>query len=106
MPFFEYAKIGIPLLIACSIFLYFFGSKLIADREGNTQSDSQMDYSQIPAWHRNLTLAVFILAIAGMVATDYIKFLPPMHIIACCAAIVLVFAGVLTQRKLLILLKR
>lgn len=49
MPFFEYAKIGIPLLIACSIFLYFFGSKLIADRDGNTQSDSQMDYSQIPA---------------------------------------------------------
>ncbi|HCC3285792.1 TPA: SLC13/DASS family transporter [Salmonella enterica] len=99
VPFFEYAKIGIPLLIACSIFLYFFGSKLIADREGNTQSDSQMDYSQIPAWHRNLTLAVFILAIAGMVATDYIKFLPPMHIIACCAAIVLVFAGVLTQKE-------
>ncbi len=33
VPFFEYAKIGIPLLIACSIFLYFFGSKLIADRE-------------------------------------------------------------------------
>ncbi|WP_256861220.1 SLC13 family permease, partial [Salmonella enterica] len=27
VPFFEYAKIGIPLLIACSIFLYFFGSK-------------------------------------------------------------------------------
>ncbi len=76
MPFFEYAKIGIPLLIACSIFLYFFGSKLIADRDGNTQSDSQMDYSQIPARHRNLTLAVFILSIAGMVATDYIKFLP------------------------------
>lgn len=66
---------------------------------GNTQSDSQMDYSQIPAWHRNLTLAVFILSIAGMVATDYIKFLPPMHIIACCAAIVLVFAGVLTQKE-------
>lgn len=86
-------------LIACSIFLYFFGSKLIADRDGNTQSDSQMDYSQIPAWHRNLTLAVFILSIAGMVATDYIKFLPPMHIIACCAAIVLVFAGVLTQKE-------
>ncbi|WP_410003581.1 SLC13 family permease, partial [Salmonella enterica] len=37
--------------------------------------------------------------IAGMVATDYIKFLPPMHIIACCSAIVLVFAGVLTQKE-------
>ncbi|MCS5807832.1 hypothetical protein LNO89_08085 [Klebsiella pneumoniae subsp. pneumoniae] len=35
-----------------------------------------------PEWHKLLTLIVFVLAILGMVATDYVKFLPPIHIIA------------------------
>ncbi|MDH8195940.1 SLC13/DASS family transporter, partial [Klebsiella pneumoniae] len=72
--------------IACALLLFFFGSRLIPDRDGHEQSDVQMDYSHIPEWHKLLTLIVFVLAILGMVATDYVKFLPPIHIIACCAA--------------------
>lgn len=99
VPFFEYAQIGIPLMIACALLLFFFGSRLIPDRDGHEQSDVQMDYSHIPEWHKLLTLIVFVLAILGMVATDYVKFLPPIHIIACCAAIVLVLTGVLNQKE-------
>ena len=99
VPFFEYAKIGIPLMIACALLLFFFGSRLIPDRDGHEQSDVQMDYSHIPEWHKLLTLIVFVLAILGMVATDYVKLLPPIHIIACCAAIVLVLTGVLNQKE-------
>lgn len=99
VPFFEYAKIGIPLMIACALLLFFFGSRLIPDRDGHEQSDVQMDYSHIPEWHKLLTLIVFVLAILGMVATDYVKFLPPIHIIACCATIVLVLTGVLNQKE-------
>lgn len=99
VPFFDYAKIGIPLMIACALLLFFFGSRLIPDRDGHEQSDVQMDYSHIPEWHKLLTLIVFVLAILGMVATDYVKFLPPIHIIACCAAIVLVLTGVLNQKE-------
>ncbi|HCI6677872.1 TPA: SLC13/DASS family transporter [Klebsiella pneumoniae] len=99
VPFFEYAKIGIPLMIACALLLFFFGSRLIPDRDGHEQSDVQMDYSHISEWHKLLTLIVFVLAILGMVATDYVKFLPPIHIIACCAAIVLVLTGVLNQKE-------
>ena len=99
VPFFEYAKIGIPLMIACALLLFFFGSRLIPDRDGHEQSDVQMDYSHIPEWHKLLTLIVFVLAILRMVATDYVKFLPPIHIIACCAAIVLVLTGVLNQKE-------
>ncbi|HHB7146085.1 SLC13 family permease [Klebsiella pneumoniae] len=99
VPFFEYAKIGIPLMIACALLLFFFGFRLIPDRDGHEQSDVQMDYSHIPEWHKLLTLIVFVLAILGMVATDYVKFLPPIHIIACCAAIVLVLTGVLNQKE-------
>lgn len=97
--FFEYAKIGVPLLAATAIFLYFFGSKLIPDREGGSLTTEEFDYSDIPSWHGKLTLAVLVLTIAGLVASDYVAFLPPMHIIACCAAIVLVLSGVLTQKE-------
>lgn len=86
-------------MIACALLLFFFGSVLIPDRDGHEQSDVQMDYSHIPEWHKLLTLIVFVLAILGMVATDYVKFLPPIHIIACCAAIVLVLTGVLNQKE-------
>jgi len=98
--FFEPAKIGIPLLAATAIFLYFFGSKLIPDREAGSLSSGsdENDYSDIPSWHRTLTLIVFVLAITGMVLADYISFLPPMHITSSCAAIVIVLAGVLTQK--------
>ena len=90
--FFEYAKIGIPMLIVVAIFLFFFGSKLINDREAGNETLQEPDYSSVPKWHGTLT-------IAGMVLTDYVDFLPPMHVTACCGAIVLVLFGVLSQKE-------
>lgn len=97
--FFEYAKIGIPLLIATALVLYFFGSKLIPDRDAGTYKTEKLDYSDIPKWQPIFTAVVFVIAIAGMVATDFLNFLPPIHIIACAAAILLVLSGVLTQKE-------
>lgn len=97
--FFEYAKIGIPMLIVVAIFLFFFGSKLINDREAGNETLQELDYSSVPKWHGTLTIVVLVLTIAGMVLTDYVDFLPPMHVTACCGAIVLVLFGVLSQKE-------
>lgn len=97
--FFEYAKIGIPMLIVVAIFLFFFGSKLINDREAGDETLENPDYSDIPKWHGVLTIVVLIATIIGMVLTDYVEFLPPMHVTACCGAIVLVLFGVLSQKE-------
>lgn len=97
--FFEYAKIGIPMLIVVAIFLFFFGSKLINDREAGNETLQEPDYSSVPKWHGTLTIVVLVLTIAGMVLTDYVDFLPPMHVTACCGAIVLVLFGVLSQKE-------
>ncbi len=97
--FFEYAKIGIPMLIIVAIFLFFFGSKLITDRDAGNEALQNPDYSNIPKWHSILTILVLVATVICMIVTDYIDILPPMHIIACCGAIVLVFAGVLTQKE-------
>ena len=97
--FFEYAKIGIPMLIVVAIFLFFFGSKLINDREVGNETLQEPDYSSVPKWHGTLTIVVLVLTIAGMVLTDYVDFPPPMHVTACCGAIVLVLFGVLSQKE-------
>lgn len=97
--FFEYAKIGIPMLIVVAVFLALFGSKLINDRDAGDATEEAPDYSSIPKWHGILTVVVLILTVVGMVLTDYVDFLPPMHITACCGAIVLVLFGVLSQKE-------
>ena len=90
--FFEYAKIGIPMLIVVAIFLFFFGSKLINDREAGNETLQEPDYSSVRKWDGTLTIVVLVL-------TDYVDFLPPMHVTACCGAIVLVLFGVLSQKE-------
>lgn len=97
--FFEYAKIGIPMLIAVAILFYFLGDKLINNRESGRKMGESQDYSDIPKWKRTFTLVVMVLTIIGMVAKDYLAFLPPIHITACCGAVVLVLAGVLTEKE-------
>lgn len=97
--FFEYAKIGIPMLLAVGVLFYFFGDKLINDREAEDKKSAAQDYSNIPKWQREFTLVVMVLTIIGMVAKDYVSFLPPIHITACCGAAVLVLAGVLSQKE-------
>lgn len=97
--FFEYAKLGIPLLAVSTLVLFLFGDKLIPDREAGTGIEQKTDYSDVPAWKGNVTLAVLIIAIVGMVLTDYLDFLPPLHVIATVAALVLVISGVLTQKE-------
>lgn len=97
--FFEYAKIGIPMLIVVAVFLFFFGPKLINDREAGNETLQNPDYSNVPKWHGVLTIIVLVLTVLGMVLTDYVDFLPPMHVTACCGAIVLVLFGVLSQKE-------
>lgn len=97
--FFEYAKIGIPMLIVVAAFLAMFGPKLINDRDAGDTTEDAPDYSNIPKWYGILTVAVLILTVAGMVLTDYLDFLPPMHVTACCGAIVIVLCGVLSQKE-------
>lgn len=97
--FFEYAKLGIPMLAAVAVLFYFFGDRFIANREAGRTMQTSQDYSSIPGWKRTLTLVVMILTIAGMVAKDYLSFLPPIHVTACCGAVILVLFRVLTEKE-------
>lgn len=97
--FFEYAKIGIPMLIAVAVLYFFMGDKLIADRDAGESVPDNLDYSKVPKWQRTTTLVVMILTIIGMVLRDYLDFLPPIHVTACCGAVILVASGILSEKE-------
>lgn len=44
--------------------------------------------------YAKIGIPMLILTVAGMVLTDYLDFLPPMHVIACCGAVVIVLCEV------------
>ena len=108
--FFEYAGVGIPLLIAAAVFYALVGPKLLPAKGemdwilGRGDSTSRPACGRavgasLPAWKGWFTVAVLLVTVGAMIGADYLKCLPPMHISACVGAIVVVLFGVLTQKE-------
>ena len=98
--FFEYAKIGIPLLLATALFYALLAPKLIPERESAlAEKYAGAKASARPTWQGVFTLTTLLVTVAAMIAADYFKFLPPMHVTACVGAAAVVLAGVLTQKE-------
>ena len=99
--FFEYAGVGIPLLIAAAVFYALVGPKLVPAKETahTAESDSKAMPSATQGWKGWFTVVVLLGTVAAMIAADYFKCLPPMHITACVGAIAVVLFRVLTQKE-------
>jgi len=97
--FFEYAKAGLPLLLAGAVFLSLFGSRLIPDRPSDAAARYAPRTEGGVGWKGWLTMFVLVTTVVAMVATDFCPALPPMHLIACVGAGVLVLFRVLTQKE-------
>ncbi|MFI8480336.1 SLC13 family permease [Pseudomonas sp. NPDC078700] len=98
--FFEYAKIGLPLLVCGIIYFAFFGYRLLPEANGSdsrTAEHASPDFSMVPKWKQVTSLVVMIGTILGMVFESVIGI--PLHITACIGAAVLVLVGVLTERQ-------
>lgn len=96
--FFEYAKIGIPLLIAVAVFYALWGPKLLPRRD-SAEADKYAVPSAKTDWRGWFTLATLLMTVAAMIAADYVKFLPPMHITACVGAMAVVLFRVINQKE-------
>ena len=99
--FFEYAGVGIPLLIAAAVFYALVGPKLVPAKETacTAESDSKTTPDATQGWKGWFTVVVLLGTVAAMIAADYFKCLPPMHITACVGAIAVVLFRVLTQKE-------
>lgn len=98
--FFEYAKVGLPMLVVGIIFFATIGYKLLPNRsntEGDTAFDEEIDYSHVPKWKQNLALIVLVLTILAMIFEDKIGI--NLSISGCIGALVLVLTGVITEKQ-------
>lgn len=98
--FFEYAKIGLPLLAGGIIYFAFFGHRLLPAGSSKAiagETEVTRDFSSVPKWKQVISLMVMVATILGMVFESAIGI--PLHITACVGAAFLVLVGVLTEKQ-------
>ena len=101
--FFEYAIVGLPILIAGIIFYATIGFKLLPnhDTAGNDDSvfDDVQDFSQVPKWKKVLSLVILIVTLVGMIFEDQIGI--KLCVTGCLGAILLILTGVISEKNAL-----
>ncbi|MDU4315282.1 MAG: SLC13 family permease, partial [Klebsiella michiganensis] len=68
--FFEYAKVGLPMLVCGMIYFLTIGYKFLPNHPNSGEVGSigqQRDYSHVPRWKQILSLLVLIATILGMI---------------------------------------
>ena len=99
--FFEYAKVGLTILVCGIIYFAFFGYKLLPNKTGRTDSsyDEQKDFSNVPKWKQALSLIILILTLLGMIFEDQIGI--KLCITGCIGALALILTGVISEKNAL-----
>lgn len=97
--FFEYAKIGLPIMIVGILFFTTIGYKLLPVREPGDDSTFQenQDFSNVPAWKSWGTFWILVFTIVGMIFEKQIGI--NLHVIGCVGALILVLTGIITEQQ-------
>ncbi|WP_320046149.1 SLC13 family permease [uncultured Ilyobacter sp.] len=100
--FFEFAKIGLPILTAGTIFFVLVGYKFLPERtdvkeETDDTSDIVENVKVVPEWKQYTSLAILVLTIVAMVFQKQIGI--KLHIIGSIGALLLVVTGVMTEKE-------
>lgn len=99
--FFEYAIVGLPILIAGIIFYATIGFKLLPshDVEDDGDVDKTDDFSHVPKWKQAVSLIVLILTLLAMIFEDQIGI--KLCVSGCIGAALLILTGVITEKQAL-----
>lgn len=98
--FFEYAKVGLPMLVCGILYFLTIGYKFLPNNSNSSEVGSigeQRDYSHVPRWKQILSLAVLIATILGMIFEKQTGI--SLTVAGCIGALVLVITGVLTEKQ-------
>lgn len=98
--FFDYGKIGLPMLIAGILFFATIGYKLLPDKPSvktETTFDEEVDYSNVPTWKQYLALIILVLTILAMIFEDAIGI--NLAISGGIGAILLILTGVISEKQ-------
>lgn len=115
LEFFEFAKIGVPMLAAGTLFVVTIGYKLLPPQtkvkngsrvEGSNNdvdsyitelADQETAEDDIPSWKQYLSLAILATTIVVMIFQKQIGI--PLHVIGVIGALVLVITGVMSEKE-------
>ena len=101
--FFDYAKVGLPILIVGIIFFALFGNKFLPDKvdtSGEGIFDETKDFSNVPKWKQTLSLIILLLTLLGMIFEDQIGI--KLCVIGCVGALALIVTGVISEKDALL----
>lgn len=100
--FFDYAKVGLPILIVGIIFFALVGLKLLPDNkvpDDDSAYSCKNDFSDVPKWKQWLSLIILILTLLGMIFEDKIGI--KLCITGCIGALALILTGVISEKQAL-----
>lgn len=99
--FFDYAKVGVPILIVGIIYFAFIGYKFLPNKDGSDEGifDESRDFSHVPKWKQYLSLVILILTLLGMIFEEQLGI--KLCIIGCIGALALMVTGVISEKDAL-----
>ena len=99
--FFDYAKVGVPILIVGIIYFAFIGYKFLPNKEGSDEGifDESKDFSHVPKWKQYLSLVILLLTLVGMIFEEQLGI--KLCVIGCIGALALMVTGVISENDAL-----
>ena len=99
--FFDYAKVGVPILIVGIIYFAFIGYKFLPNKEGSDEGifDESKDFSHVPKWKQYISLVILLLTLVGMIFEEQLGI--KLCVIGCIGALALMVTGVISEKDAL-----
>ena len=99
--FFEYAIVGMPILIAGILFYATIGYKLLPECDPKEEEtfDTKKDFDQVPKWKQWMSLIILVLTLLAMIFEEQIGI--DLCISGGIGALLLILSGVISERDAL-----
>ena len=101
--FFEYAIVGLPILLAGILFYVTIGFSFLPNHDPKSDDssvfDEVKDFSQVPAWKKVLSLVILVLTLLAMIFEKKIGI--KLAISGCIGALALIVLGVISEKDAL-----
>lgn len=97
--FFEYAIVGLPILIVGILFYATIGFKLLPNHDVQDEGgafDTEKDFSDAPKWKQILSLVILVATLLGMIFEDKIGI--KLCVTGSIGALLLVLTGVISEK--------
>ena len=100
--FFEYAIVGLPILIAGILFYATIGFRILPNHDTEDDDsifDETQDFGSVPKWKKVLSLVILIATLVGMIFEEQIGV--KLCITGCVGALLLILTGVISEKDAL-----